>query len=114
MAKNVKKVEFLKKDGKEPTRGPGGLYNLLLPLAVRLPPGQSTVVDLGLACDHALQLVLPKYLSDAGIRLTNIERVVDARDPVKVGLKNDGKGPLSLGPGETVVRGYVLDNTDFA
>lgn len=111
--KNLK-VKFHYTDGRPVTRSPestGKSFFLKSPIDFKLNPGASMILDLGLSCSHALQVLVPRA-SSFKMEGNSQSQVFDSFDHVKFTILNTSSEIVAFDIGQIVCRAFVLDNSD--
>lgn len=110
-----KKINWTVKDAPQPTRhGNAKTFTLRFPLDIQLETGKASVVDLGICCDHPVQLFECKSMVDMGVRVVKENLAIyDEQTPLTAVVRNDSKNNVFFSRGESVVRAYILDSSNI-
>lgn len=105
-------AKFSYKDGKEVTRqDPSGVFNLRSPAQRNIPPNASIIFRLGIQCNYPIQVFEARGPKQRGLRLSTTE-VVDSDEEIVLRVRNDSERTELIEIGDTLARGFVLNNLD--
>jgi len=105
-------VVFTVRDGPKPVLDGDGSMNLLLPLPLSIKPMTEITFDLGLSCDHVIQIFEAKARRSSGLVLIPNSWIHDAGQTVKLTVQNQSMSPILLEAGDIIARASVLDNSN--
>ena len=103
----AKKVKFARTDGIKPVKK-NGAFNLRSPIGFRLMPGEARSIKLGISADKPMITFLPQRLK----RFDGNLKHFDANEDVVAELKNEGKDPIFIEVGDTLLRAIVFETLD--
>jgi hypothetical protein len=109
-ALETERLTWNMKDGQKPRRSAAGLFVMRSPVALKIPPGVTATVDLGLTCSYPLLFLESRELRGKSLRMLESSKVFMDGDVLRIGLKNENDQLVTVGAGDPVATAFALTN----